>query len=132
SSERSVSGENSGGGTVTRKSAPGPRLAVKEGEGPSGGRGGPGIALWRPVGPRTLSRHTPRIGGLMAGKRLAILTLAVLAGCGGDRGAQMAADSLSRDLQRLPVDSSATLNDQAGATPVPEAVAAKPAAKPAA
>ena len=88
SSERSVSGENSGGGTVTRKSAPGPRLAVKEGEGPSDGRGGPGIALWRPVGPRTLSRHTPRTGGLMAGKRLAILTLAVLAGCGGDRGAQ--------------------------------------------
>jgi hypothetical protein len=67
----------------------------------------------------------------MVVNRLAILTLAVLAGCGGDRGASMAADSLSRDLQRLPVDSSATLSDQAGATPMPEAVASKPAPKPA-
>ena len=67
----------------------------------------------------------------MAANRLAILTLALLAGCGGDRGASMAADSLSRDLQRLPVDSSATLSDQAGATPMPEAVASKPAPKPA-
>jgi len=67
----------------------------------------------------------------MVANRLAILTLAVLAGCGGDRGASMAADSLSRDLQRLPVDSSATLSDQAGATPMPEAVASKPAPKPA-
>jgi hypothetical protein len=66
----------------------------------------------------------------MAAKRLAILTLAVLAGCGGDRGASMAADSLSRDLQRLPVDSSATLNDQAAASPVASAPAPKPAAKP--
>jgi hypothetical protein len=68
----------------------------------------------------------------MAAKRLAILTLAVLAGCGGDRGASMAADSLSRDLQRLPVDSSATLSDQAAATPVssPATPAPKPAAKP--
>jgi hypothetical protein len=68
----------------------------------------------------------------MAAKRLAILTLAVLAGCGGDRGASMAADSLSRDLQRLPVDSSATLSDQAAATPVssPAKPAPKPAAKP--
>jgi hypothetical protein len=62
-------------------------------------------------------------------KRLAILTFAVLAGCGGDRAASMAADSLSRDLQRLPVDSSAALNDQAGATPVAEATPA-PAPKP--
>jgi hypothetical protein len=49
----------------------------------------------------------------------------------------MAADSLSRDLQRLPVDSSATLNDQAGAAPVAAApapaapVAPKPKPKPA-
>ena len=50
----------------------------------------------------------------MAANRLAILTLALLAACGGDRGASMAADSLSRDLQRLPVDSSAMLSDQAG------------------
>jgi hypothetical protein len=69
----------------------------------------------------------------MATKRLALLTLAVLAGCGGDHGSSIAADSLSRDLQRLPVDSSAALNDQPAAAPVPAAVAAKPkpAAKPA-
>ena len=68
----------------------------------------------------------------MAAKRLAILTLALMAGCGGDRAASMAADSLSRDLQRLPVDSSATLNDRAAATPVTPAStpAPKPAAKP--
>jgi hypothetical protein len=63
----------------------------------------------------------------MAANRLAILALAVLAACGGDRGASMAADSLSRDLQRLPVDSSAILNDQAGATPVAAAPAPAPA-----
>lgn len=68
----------------------------------------------------------------MAAKRLAILALALAAGCGGDRGAQMAADSLSRDLQRLPVDSSAVLSDQAGATPLAPPVAAAPAPKPAA
>jgi hypothetical protein len=65
----------------------------------------------------------------MAANRLAILALAVLAACGGDRGASMAADSLSRDLQRLPVDSSAILNDQAGATPVATAPAPAPAPK---
>jgi len=69
----------------------------------------------------------------MAANRLAILTLALLTACGGDRSASMAADSLSRDLQRLPVDSSATFSDQAAATPVPPPaapVAAKPKAKP--
>jgi hypothetical protein len=65
----------------------------------------------------------------MAANRLAILTLALLAACGGDRSASMAADSLSRDLQRLPVDSSATFSDQAAATPMP-APAAPVAAKP--
>ena len=66
----------------------------------------------------------------MAAKRLAILTLAMMAGCGGDRGASMAADSLSRDLQRLPVDSSATLSDQAAATPAAPASAPKSKPKP--
>ncbi len=66
----------------------------------------------------------------MAAKRLAVLTLALLAGCGGDRAASMAADSLSRDLQRLPVDSSAVLNDQAAATPMTQPAPAQPAAKP--
>jgi hypothetical protein len=61
----------------------------------------------------------------MAAKRLAILALALAAGCGGDHSAQMAADSLSRDLQRVPVDSSAILSDQAGATPVAAPVAVK-------
>jgi hypothetical protein len=72
----------------------------------------------------------------MAGKRLAIITLAVLAGCGGERGASAVADSLSRDLQRIPVDSSAPLNDAPPATaeakpvPQPKPVAAKPKPKP--
>jgi len=66
----------------------------------------------------------------MAANRLAILTLALLAACGGDRNASMAADSLSRDLQRLPVDSSATLSDQAGATPVHATPAPAPAPAP--
>jgi hypothetical protein len=65
----------------------------------------------------------------MTANRLAILTLAMLAGCGGERGGSMAADSLSRDLQRLPVDSSAALNDQApAATPV--TAVSNPAPKP--
>jgi hypothetical protein len=70
----------------------------------------------------------------MASKRLAILTLAMLAGCGGGGSDHAAADSLSRDLQRLPVDSSATFADTA--TPVaqpaaqPVAVAPKPQPKP--
>jgi hypothetical protein len=66
----------------------------------------------------------------MAAKRLAILTLSMMAGCGGDRGASMAADSLSRDLQRLPVDSSAILSDQAAATPAAPVSAPKPKPKP--
>ena len=66
----------------------------------------------------------------MAAKRLAVLTLALLASCGGDRAASMAADSLSRDLQRLPVDSSAVLSDQAAATPVTPPAPAQPAPKP--
>jgi hypothetical protein len=67
----------------------------------------------------------------MASKRLALLTLAALAGCGGDHGSSIAADSLTRDLQRLPVDSSATLNDQPEAAPIPVAAKPKPAPKPA-
>ncbi len=63
----------------------------------------------------------------MVAKCLAVLTLAVLAGCGGDRAASMAADSLSRDLQRLPVDSSAVLSDQAGATPATMPTPSRPA-----
>lgn len=70
----------------------------------------------------------------MLSNRLALLSLAVLAGCGGDKGGNEAANDLSRDLQRLPLDSSATLGDRAsssGATVAPVAVAQpKPRATP--
>jgi hypothetical protein len=75
----------------------------------------------------------------MSAKRLAVLTLTILAGCGGDRGASLAADSLSRDLQRVPADSSAELNDRPAdlggakvvqaSTPAPKPVS-KPKPKP--
>jgi hypothetical protein len=72
---------------------------------------------------------------------LATLTLATLAACGGgDRRDVAAADSLSRDLQLAPVDTTADLNDQPGPAAVAEAPATpdpatpaptpKPAAKP--
>lgn len=63
-------------------------------------------------------------------KRLAWFTLAVLVGCGGDRDAAVAADSLNRDLQRISTDTMAPLQDQALAeTPEPEPAPA-PAPKP--
>jgi len=59
---------------------------------------------------------------------LAALTLAALAACGrGDRSDVASADSLNRDLQLAPVDTSATLNDQPAAdtaTPAPPATSA--------
>jgi hypothetical protein len=67
----------------------------------------------------------------MAAKRLTLFTLAFLAGCGGGGRDSAAADSLSRDLQRLPVDSSATLDDAPAVAAVPEAPPAPaPAPKP--
>jgi hypothetical protein len=67
---------------------------------------------------------------------LAALTLTTLAACGGgDRRDVAAADSLSRDLQLAPVDTTAELNDQpappaeAEAPPAP-APAPRPAATP--
>ncbi|HEX6106428.1 MAG TPA: hypothetical protein VFZ26_12655 [Gemmatimonadales bacterium] len=66
---------------------------------------------------------------------LAALALAALAGCGGgDRQEVAAADSLSRDLQLAPVDTTAELNDEAApvAEPEPPAPPATPARKPAA
>ncbi len=68
----------------------------------------------------------------MASNRLAILTLAALLGCSGEHGSNEAANELSRDLQRVPVDSSATLADRSassGATVATEA-APLPAPKP--
>ena len=57
----------------------------------------------------------------MSRTMIAALTLAALAACGqGDRGETATADSLSRDLQLAPVDTSAELNDRPTAsTPAP-------------
>jgi hypothetical protein len=57
---------------------------------------------------------------------IAALTLAVLTACGpGERDETAAADSLSRDLQLAPVDTSAELNDRPAAT-TPEPAARTP------
>src|SRR5688572_1196992 len=69
----------------------------------------------------------------MSGKRLSLLAVTILAACAGESPDRMAADSLSRDLQMAPVDSSAVLNDPAPAAPeAPKPVATKPKPKPAA
>lgn len=49
----------------------------------------------------------------MAGNRLVFLALALLTGCGGDKGGKSATDNSNRDLQRPAVDASAPLNDRA-------------------
>jgi hypothetical protein len=76
----------------------------------------------------------------MSRTMLAALTLISVAACGrSDRRDVASADSLNRDLQLAPVDSTAPLNDQPSAdtatpaaTPAPPATPApKPAAKPA-
>jgi hypothetical protein len=71
---------------------------------------------------------------MMSRTLLVTLALGALAACGGDKKENVAAaDSLSRDLQLAPVDSSAALNDQPAAepAPAPSAPAPKPAtAKP--
>lgn len=79
----------------------------------------------------------------MSRTMLAALTLISVAACGrSDRRDVASADSLSRDLQLAPVDSTAPLNDQPSAdtassaapaaTPAPKPAAPKPAPKPAA
>ena len=57
----------------------------------------------------------------MSRSMIVALTLAAVAACGGgDRGDTAAADSLSRDLQLAPVDTTAELNDRpTAATPAP-------------
>jgi hypothetical protein len=74
----------------------------------------------------------------MSRTRLAALTLLALAACGrGDKSEVASADSLNRDLQLAPVDTTADLNDRpsadtatvATATPAP-APAPKPTPKP--
>lgn len=71
---------------------------------------------------------------MMSRTLLVTLALGALAACGGDKKENVAAaDSLSRDLQLAPVDSSATLNDQPAAEPAPTPAAPAPkptAAKP--
>jgi hypothetical protein len=68
----------------------------------------------------------------MSGKRLSLFAVTLLAACAAESPDRMAADSLSRDLQRVPVDSSAVLSDapQAPAAPA-KPVAAKPKPRPA-
>ena len=68
---------------------------------------------------------------------LTVLAVAGVAACGGGERRDVAtADSLSRDLQLAPVDTSAELNDQpatdpaAVETPAPAPAAPRPAAKP--
>jgi len=69
---------------------------------------------------------------MMSRTLLVTLALGALAACGGDKNENVAAaDSLSRDLQLAPVDSSAPLNDLPAAAPAPESGPA-PAPKPAA
>jgi hypothetical protein len=56
----------------------------------------------------------------MSRTMMVALTLAALAGCGqGDRRDVATADSLSRDLQLAPVDTTATLNDRPESTSTP-------------
>jgi hypothetical protein len=75
----------------------------------------------------------------MSRTRLAALTLLALAACGrGDKSEVASADSLNRDLQLAPVDTTAELNDRpsadtataATATPAPAAPKATPKPKP--
>ena len=71
----------------------------------------------------------------MSRTMIAALTLMAVAACGGrDAGDTATADSLSRDLQLAPVDSSAELNDRPTAsapTPAPQAPRpSRPAARP--
>jgi hypothetical protein len=73
----------------------------------------------------------------MSRTMLAALTLLAAAACGrGDRRDVASADSLNRDLQLAPVDTTATLNDRPSAdtatmTPAPATPAPAPAARPA-
>jgi hypothetical protein len=65
------------------------------------------------------------------GRWLLVLAAAGLAACGGgDRSDQALADSLSRDLQLVPAESTAALNDQPAEGPAP--VATTPAPRPSA
>ena len=62
----------------------------------------------------------------MSSNRLTILALMALAGCGGESAGGDAAKDLSRDLQRVPVDSSATLGDRSTSSGASVATEAAP------
>ena len=67
----------------------------------------------------------------MAANRLAILMMALLAGCGGEPDERPAGDDSTRDLQRPAVDASAPMNDRApskASKPAPKAAKPSPAA----
>src|SRR5262245_54298253 len=65
----------------------------------------------------------------MSKTMLAVFTALTLAGCGrGDKREVASADSLNRDLQLAPVDTTAPLNDTASASPAPSAPAPSPTA----
>ena len=70
----------------------------------------------------------------MAGNRMVLLTLALLAGCGGDKDGAAAGDDSARDLQRPAVDASAPLNDRPSKSQksAAKSTAVSKAAKPAA
>jgi hypothetical protein len=53
----------------------------------------------------------------MAGNRLVFLALALLAGCGRDKGGAQVTDNPNRDLQRPAVDASTPLHDRAATKP---------------
>jgi hypothetical protein len=68
----------------------------------------------------------------MVGNRLVLLTLALLAGCGGGKDKTTPANDDTRDLQRPAVDANAPLNDRASkssASRMTDKVAAKPAGR---
>ena len=62
----------------------------------------------------------------MVSNRLAILALIAVAGCGGESAGGEVAKDLSRDLQRVPVDSSATLGDRSSSSGASVATEAAP------
>ena len=66
----------------------------------------------------------------MAANRLAVLMMALLAGCGGESDGRAAGDDSNRDMQRAAVDASSPLNDRPATSK--SKVTAKPAPKPSA
>ena len=65
----------------------------------------------------------------MVAKRMALITMALLAGCGGHPDGRAAGDDSTRDLQRPEVDASSSMNDQPAPEKTPVKVASKPAVK---